>query len=408
MTLHHGAAGSRPASSFFSMVTRSSTPPLVKNAHGAVRGAQVSHSCAELVNLNVARLKGGSDSQARIELILSLLGGQDGARFPGDSLGELFCLSIVPWSVADAADLRREVKTLQWQTGASASATVVYQLKDDGDTVRGATLAPERLTVSERERLRKLVDWSFRQVEVPPPKTLMGREVHGTLTPDTMTFGVYGGWAPGELWAISQFHRLGQRESSPRFHRAEIELPPEIRELARSLDETAWRVVANDLARVLDMEPAEAQRLLPPLVFIAYRDSGPGPGVAGRLAAFLRSKGWRAWHAPTTIPWSHELMVEIEKGIADADAAVVVFSSDFMAGRTAAEEYRRIVARRERDSSFRAGLLLVSLAHGHAPPELKATVSARVSGPDDDAFDRTATTIYRGLLGLSQDPQLTG
>lgn len=141
------------------------------------------------------------------------------------------------------------------------------------------------------------------------------------------------------------------------------------------------------------------------MVYIAYRDTNPASkDVAERLTIYLRSeKGLRAFFAPWQIGWGQSLFGRLEKRMAEADAAVLCYTKDFLEGRTARQEYEFFTGKLRQFPGFVAGLVLIDVDYDDAPQPLRDRLNARVLGPDDPNFPNEADEIYRGILGLGQE-----
>jgi hypothetical protein len=133
-------------------------------------------------------------------------------------------------------------------------------------------------------------------------------------------------------------------------------------------------------------------------VFVAYRQHMES--LARKVAIYLEKNDLKTWFFPWRIGWGDSVTSEEEKGISRSFAGLIIYTPDFLEGRTAKEEYRALAAKKREDPAFKLGVLRVGCSQETVPAFLKDYFSAALDSKDDDAFVREMGKIRRGLCGL--------
>lgn len=316
-------------------------------------------------------------------------------------------------------EFQRVIAGIEWhlgwwdRAGGHVDFEVWYRLAEgpkDPDPIKvsWAELDPEI-----QRQLRHLIQWGLDQVPDGEEYSLFGKAVRPDTALDALHFPVFGktkGRPNVLILSTWVWHPNDKKERGPSLEWAEAELPPEIHELARSFDQTAWTLIKSRLVDDFGEDAPDVPPVCPPMAYIAYRDSNDdSKETAQRLSNFLRERGLRAFCAPFDIGWGRRLYEIMDRGMAHADAAVLCYSPDFLTGVTARKEFEFFCKRLEADRDFVAGLVLIGVDFEDAPEPFRDNLNSSLDGPEDPHFDDVAGTVYRGLLGLGQNsPDLNG
>jgi len=169
----------------------------------------------------------------------------------------------------------------------------------------------------------------------------------------------------------------------------------ETRELTEHLDEQS----RHEESVVPAIKKARSRRKIRGKhVFIAYRLHAKN--MARKMASYLSRNNIDVWFFPWKIGWGDSITSEEEKGIDSSFAGLIIFTPDFLEGRTAMEEYRALAAKKRQDPRFKLGLLRVNCPRELVPPFLQDYFDVEVNSDRDSKFSDVAAKILRGILGL--------
>jgi len=136
-------------------------------------------------------------------------------------------------------------------------------------------------------------------------------------------------------------------------------------------------------------------------VFILYRSGNKlSEDSAKRLSEYLTQKNIKVCLFKKEVGWGDSITDFEEEAIDNAFATIICYTKDFKEGKTAAEEYRAVLAKRRRNPDFKVGLLLIDCNDEDIPPFMKDYFYAKIKNLQDEEFRRQAEIIYRGLIDL--------
>jgi len=138
-------------------------------------------------------------------------------------------------------------------------------------------------------------------------------------------------------------------------------------------------------------------------VFIAYRE--PVENVARKLAKYLIDNDMKVWFFPWKVGWGDSITAEEDEGLKNSFSGIIVFTPDFLKGKTAREEYRALLALKRSNESYKIGILRVNCPRNEVPPFLLDYFDCHVESETDGNFNIEAEKILRGIRGLPiEDP----
>lgn len=133
-------------------------------------------------------------------------------------------------------------------------------------------------------------------------------------------------------------------------------------------------------------------------IFIAYRKNVEE--IARKVAIYLAKYNLKVWFFPWKVGWGDSITIEEEKGIRDSFAGLIIFTPDFLGGKTTSEEYKALAAKKREDPHFKLGVLLVNCDPQTLPPFLKDCFAVKLNSYEGPEFTKALEKIRRGLLGL--------
>jgi len=261
------------------------------------------------------------------------------------------------------------------------------------------------LDKQHQQYLEKIISWSVNQIEPPPTYKILDKIITPFLEIDSIYRVIIGIDMQGNKEKTYKVGVIIRHPTESEGHPGKIfyddELPAEIIELLRSIDELIWIKIRSDLIRRFDLSDDELPIYLTNHVFIAYKSGNENSEkIAKRLGEFLRARKIPVWLFPWRVGWADSITKEEEQGIAGSFAAVICYTPDFLEGKTAREEYGALLAKKREDPDFKAGLFLIGCNHMLVPPFMKDYLWAEITDLEDQRFEEEAIKIYRGLLGL--------
>jgi len=306
------------------------------------------------------------------------------------------------------------VKELGWQclvkNGTASKINIGYLLKEGPKehVIFGVLLEGKMKT-----RLEHLIKWGLKQFKRPESYKILGKTIEPryevSYVNKAIVGDIYG--TPEASFRIDQIiHHPTKSEKGEMKFLSNDELPDEIRDIIRLIDEEVWQKMRGDVVHRFEISKTMIPRSLLKCVFLAYRaNNALGKTSASSLGKYLKDRGFSVWYFSWRVGWGDSMTEKEEDGIKKSFAGVIIYTSDFSDGKTATEEYRALLAKRRSDSDFKVGLLLVGCPHEKVPPFMRDYFWAAVDGPEDQRFEEEAKKIYRGLLGLPlQSPELSG
>ena len=314
--------------------------------------------------------------------------------------------------IGTIVEYQRVVASIEWhlgwwdKTGATVSFQIWYHLTEGAAFRREVQIQWNELSDDVRRRFTHLATWALDRIGPPDSYEMLGTTVTPTRALDVLHFPVFGATeVTANTLSCSTFDwHPDQKVAGPSCNWAEEDLPPEVQELARAFDEASWQLVRDQIARDFAEVVHDIPETSPPLVYIAYRDDRPDSfELAKRLNKFFIERRLRTFYAPWSIGWGAALFDRMRREMAIADAAILCFTPNFLSGKTAREEYETFVEQLEAHPDFRAGLILMGVPYEDAPTEMAGRTNVSVENYDGD-FDKIALVIYRGVLGLGQQP----
>jgi len=138
-----------------------------------------------------------------------------------------------------------------------------------------------------------------------------------------------------------------------------------------------------------------------PHVLILYRSGNIlSEGSAKKISDYLTEKNIKICLFKKEVGWGDSITNFEEEAIDNAFATVICYTKDFKEGKTTAEEYRAVLAKRRSNPNFKVGLLLIDCTEEDIPPFMKDYFYAKIKNLQDEEFEGQAEIIYRGLLDL--------
>lgn len=136
-------------------------------------------------------------------------------------------------------------------------------------------------------------------------------------------------------------------------------------------------------------------------VLVLYRAGNTqSEEIADALTRYLAVNKTAVWNFRKEMRFGESITSKEEMAIERAFAAVIVYTPDFLEGKTAVEEYRALIARRRRDPSFRVGMLLVGARHEDLPEFMQDYLYVTIAGLDDPRMEESFMRILRDLRYL--------
>ena len=251
-----------------------------------------------------------------------------------------------------------------------------------------------------------LLDWSIKQLEPLEHYSLMGNVITSNYE---ITFfnRQFIGTAPFEAgppkyYSINLVVRDktgGERVTPKTFY--EKDLPSDINDILSIIDDLIWLKIRDDISSLLQLSVKDLPQYLTKHVFIAYRDTNiNSKKIAEKLSKYLEEeKGLPVWYFPWEARLGDSVTSIEEKAITDSFGAVLCFTSDFLEGKTAKEEFDALIARR-RYHKLRVIPVFINLSHQSIPSFLLDSFSVKFNSPEDEDFNKKADMISRSLLEL--------
>jgi len=260
-----------------------------------------------------------------------------------------------------------------------------------------------------KTRIELMISWGLNRFRKPESYKILGKTIEPKYEVCYMNKSIVGeiyGTPEGSIRIDQLIHHPTKSERGEMRFFSPNELPDEIEETAKLIDEEVWQRMRKDVITRF----AVPEKMIPPSllkhVFLAYRaGNSQGEASARKLGEYLKNKDIPVWFFPRRVGWGDSITTEEEEGIKNSFAGVIVFTADFLEGRTAIEEYRALLAKKRGQPGFKAGLLLVGCTREKIPPFMEDYFWVRVDGPEDPRFGEEARKIHRGLLGLPLESQ---
>jgi len=264
------------------------------------------------------------------------------------------------------------------------------------------------LEKKHKQALKRIFEWALNEIGSPETYEILGKTISPFYEVSGIkrsiignTFGIPDNTCQIDLLLIHP----SEQELGPTMLYNEKDLPAEINELLSLFDELLWDCIRKSLVQRFKLSEDSIPKYLKKHVFLAYRSNNKsGKKTARKLGKFLKEKGIRVWLFPWEVGWSDSITEAEEQAIRNSFGAVICFTSDFLNGQTAIEEYRALSAKRRRDPDFKLGLLLVGCNYDIIPPFMQDYFGAKIENYDDENFECEANRIYRGLFGLPLEP----
>ena len=246
-----------------------------------------------------------------------------------------------------------------------------------------------------------LFEWAHKQFSPPPSYKVGTREISPEYSVNQIyrsTVGGVFGCEPNSIRMQQLVHHPTRKSPGSQIRMMDDSIPDEIKEIFKKIDEIMWRKTRNDIIDKYDFFPEDLPPYLKKHVFIAYRITHED--IARKLSVYLTEKGINVWFFPWRVGWGDSITDEENQGLSESFSGIIIYSPDFLEGKTAHDEYRALQAiKRERDN-YKLGIVRVECSREEVPPFLLDYFDSKISSIDDELFDAEAMKIFRGLLGL--------
>ena len=261
--------------------------------------------------------------------------------------------------------------------------------------------------------LEKILSWSISQIEPPLTYEILGKPITPLLEINSINRVIMGIDMNGNKGNTYKICVVLRHPTESERHPDKVfyynELPVEIQELLKSIDELVWEKIRENLITRFSLQEDNLPRYLTKHVFIAYKSGNEASEKsAKRLGEFFLDKKITVWLFPWRVGWADSITKEEEQAIEGSFAAVICYTPDFLEGKTAREEYGALLAKKREDPDFKVGLLLIGCDHKIIPPFMKDYLWAEITDSEDQRFEEEAIKIYRGLLGLPLESPRAG
>jgi len=252
-----------------------------------------------------------------------------------------------------------------------------------------------------KSKLEQLFKWAYSKLTPPNSFKILGKEIQPYYDVEHLLRSIIGPifGLPNE--GVGIYKRVKTKRGERRVERKYLkkeEIEEEFLELFKIIDEYAWEKTSEKIIEEFDIPKDTLPPYINKHVFFAYRCGVEK--IAEKLATYLISKNIKVWYFPWKVGWGDSITTEEEKGLKNSFAGLIIFTPDFLEGRTAHEEYRALIAKRKEDPHFKVGILRVNCGREDIPEFMKDYFDVFIKSEDDPDFDNITHIIWRGLLML--------
>ena len=136
-------------------------------------------------------------------------------------------------------------------------------------------------------------------------------------------------------------------------------------------------------------------------IFVAYSANNSDSEItASKVVEYLKSKDVPVWYFPSKVSWGDSITSKEEEAIHNAYASIICYTSDFLEGKTALQEYNALMAKKREKNDFKVGMILINCEPTHIPPFMKDSFYLKISNPNDPMFESIMESIYNSIIVL--------
>jgi len=135
-------------------------------------------------------------------------------------------------------------------------------------------------------------------------------------------------------------------------------------------------------------------------VFIAYRDREEPKNIAREIGIYLIENGIQPWFFPWNMSVGDSMTEQGERALEQAFASIIVYTRDFLEGRTTVKEYRALQALSKEKPDLRICVLRVNCSVDDLPTFLKDSFSLKIISENDPELNEKIEGLTKGVLEL--------